>query len=103
MLKLFQAKAAVLTCREEATSRKKRLTTEERAAQSANLAQTEASHRRLRGVLTTWRHEATERYDTLASMLESDIRLKPSEDVYNGDSTIEEFPKSFRIHKSSWD
>ena len=79
------------------------MTAEERAAQSAVLAQTEASHRRLRAVLSTWRHEATERYDALSSRLESDLRLQPSDSKSIEEDSIDDQPSSVRIHKSPWD
>ncbi|MPC07738.1 Dynein regulatory complex subunit 7 [Portunus trituberculatus] len=77
--KLDEAREAVLTCREE-VSRRKRVTAEERAALNAETAAAEAAHRRLRAHLAAWRHEAEERYETMAAKLEIDsrIRLIPS-------------------------
>ncbi|XP_042214013.1 dynein regulatory complex subunit 7-like isoform X2 [Homarus americanus] len=72
--RLDQARAVVLECREEA-GRRKRLTAEERAALTTRTTTAEAAHRRLRAQLAAWRHEASERYETLAVQLENDLRL----------------------------
>ncbi|XP_053644667.2 dynein regulatory complex subunit 7 isoform X3 [Cherax quadricarinatus] len=72
--RLDQARALVLECREEG-SRRKRLTAEERAALTARTTAAEAAHRRLRAQLAAWRHEASERYETLAGKLESNLWL----------------------------
>lgn len=64
----------MLACREEAT-RRKRVTAEERAALNAQTAAAEAAHRRLRAHLAAWRHEAEERYETMAAKLEADPRI----------------------------
>lgn len=69
-----QARAAVLECRDEA-GRRKRLTADERAALTGRTAAAEASHRRLRAQLAAWKHEASERYDSLAGQLEVDPRF----------------------------
>ncbi|ROT73840.1 hypothetical protein C7M84_007685 [Penaeus vannamei] len=71
--RLDQARAAVLECRDEA-GRRKRLTADERAALTGRTAAAEASHRRLRAQLAAWKHEASERYDSLAGQLEVDPR-----------------------------
>ena len=70
-----QAREAVLACREE-VSRRKRVTAEERAALNAETAAAEAAHRRLRAHLAAWRHEAEERYETMAAKLEVDSRIR---------------------------
>ncbi|XP_042874487.1 dynein regulatory complex subunit 7-like [Penaeus japonicus] len=72
--RLDQARAAVLECRDEA-GRRKRLSADERAALTSRTAAAEASHRRLRAQLAAWKHEASERYDSLASQLEVDPRF----------------------------
>ncbi|XP_069979534.1 dynein regulatory complex subunit 7 [Penaeus vannamei] len=72
--RLDQARAAVLECRDEA-GRRKRLTADERAALTGRTAAAEASHRRLRAQLAAWKHEASERYDSLAGQLEVDPRF----------------------------
>lgn len=70
----MQAREAVLRCREEVT-RRKRMTAEERTALNAETAAAEAAHRRLRAHLAAWRHEAEERYETMAAKLEVDSRI----------------------------
>ncbi|XP_047477394.1 dynein regulatory complex subunit 7-like [Penaeus chinensis] len=72
--RLDQARAAVLECRDEA-GRRKRLSADERAALTSRTAAAEASHRRLRAQLAAWKHEASERYDSLAGQLEVDPRF----------------------------
>lgn len=65
----------MLACREEAT-RRKRVTAEERSALNTQTATAEAAHRRLRAYLAAWRHEAEERYETMAAKLEADPRIR---------------------------
>lgn len=73
-MSMFQARETVLACREEVT-RRKRVTAEERAALNAQTTAAEATHRRLRAHLAAWRHEAEERYETMAAKLEADPRI----------------------------
>lgn len=90
----------MLTCREE-VSRRKRVTAEERAALNAETAAAEAAHRRLRAHLAAWRHEAEERYETMAAKLEVDsrIRLAPASSPFSPppetrqDSAASPFPR----------
>ncbi|XP_066967871.1 dynein regulatory complex subunit 7 isoform X1 [Macrobrachium rosenbergii] len=72
--RLDQAKAYVLECREE-LGRRKRLGAEERSLLTARTTAAEASHRRLRAQLAAWKHEASERYDSLTAQLDANLKL----------------------------
>ncbi|XP_068233704.1 dynein regulatory complex subunit 7 [Palaemon carinicauda] len=72
--RLDQAKAYVLECREE-LSRRKRLGADERSLLTARTTAAEASHRRLRAQLAAWKHEASERYESLTAQLDANLKL----------------------------
>ncbi|KAK7073453.1 hypothetical protein SK128_004383 [Halocaridina rubra] len=74
--RLDQARTFVLECRDE-VSRRKRVGADERAALAAKVATAEASHRRLRAQLAAWKHEASERYETLIAQLDTNLKLGP--------------------------
>lgn len=79
----------MLECRDEA-GRRKRLNADERAALTSRTAAAEASHRRLRAQLAAWKHEASERYDSLAGQLEVDPRFALDLGSQGGSSADEE-------------